>query len=562
VNLPRPDDLVTTTERTFFEKDGRFSGHAVLAIDVAFLVAMAVFVLLSPCGDWENQAFGVTLWHNADPGGPYVISSVHFFDPPYPPFLGHPGTTLQFLLHLAARAAHGALALGGVTTPFVAFWAGHIAWLFALSSFVAAALHVTSFHALHAYSRRLGMRQNTASIAVLAYATSFPVLYFGTRVSPEPLLVTLSLVALLQADSCGAALASDRRLRACLLGGGAGAAAVLALFTKMHLAFPLVPLIVLQVLTQARHDALPMAHRLRQGLLPGAAALACAVGVFLVCSLKVPWETFFAFWLPYGPAVPVDPRSGLSLPHGAGLWEMAVGIARVCGRNLAGHFQATANGLFTLSEAFFVALGSLGLIRLWRSSPRASSRLCWAAALCACLFPVAAIRGSWHYYFLYLAFLAIGLAVMIDAFLARTGGASGKRAGGSFRPIVATLLVHGASLTLFIATKVSDVSAYRHGVRPYLSALDNLAPGSRAAIVSKGFKFWLLDGGYPNYIDRDRLELTRTFESRGFIAKRPERITLDLVESLNISCVIDARSGTVRRIPIEEWLAVGGRVTP
>jgi hypothetical protein len=314
VPSPQLELSVSAQAEAASDHDGRLSRLALLTTDVTFFVAMAAFVVLAPCGDWENEAFGVKLWHNADPAGPYVISAVHFLDQPYPPFLGHPGTTLQLLLHLAARTAHGLLALGGVTAPFVAFWARHVAWLFALSGLVVAALHVVSFHALHAYARRLGLCQRTAFIAVLAYATSFPVLYYGTRVSPEPLLVTLTLVALLLADSCTAALASGRRVRASLLAGGAGAAAVLALFTKLHLAFPLAPLVVVQVLTQARPDARPLLRRIGEGMVPAGVALGSSFGTFLICSLKVPWHDFFAFWLQLRPERTQRPPSAGAQP--------------------------------------------------------------------------------------------------------------------------------------------------------------------------------------------------------------------------------------------------------
>jgi hypothetical protein len=542
--------------------DRPFPARAFLALDVAFFVVMAAFAVLAPCGDWANEVFGVVLWRNADPGGPYVISAVHFFDQRYPPFMGHPGTTLQLLLHLAARTTHGILVLGGVTTPFVAFWARHIAWLFALCGLVVTALHVVSFHALQAYARRLGLSRRTAFVAVLAYATSFPVLYYGVRVSPEPLLLALTLGAILLADSCSTALASGRRVRACALAGGAGALAVLALFTKVHLAFPLAPLVVIQVLTQARPGSRVRFRRIGEGLLLAGVALASGVFVFLVASLKVPWRAFLDFWLPYTPIASAGgPHSGLRLPDGVGLAVVGA-LAQAVGKGLVGRFQATPNGLFTLSDGPFLLLGCLGLVLLGKRQPQARSRLFWAAALCACVFPVVAFRGQWHYYILYLAFAAVGFATLIDSWLTRGDGASQWPGGSLRRSVLATLLVHAASVTFFFAAKVHDVASYRRAVAPYLSALEGLPPGTRAAIVSRGFKFWLLDGGYPSYVERDRLELTRTFESSGFIAKRPEWITPELVRRLNVTCVIDARSGTVRLVPIEEWLALGAPTTP
>jgi hypothetical protein len=235
---------------------------------------------------------------------------------------------------------------------------------------------------------------------------------------------------------------------------------------------------------------------------------------------------------------------------------MVVAVVKAGGRTLAEHFQASGKGwFFTLSDGVFVVLGFVGLVLVWRGLPTARSRIGWAATLCLCLFPVVAFRGRWHYYMLYVAFAAIGFAYLINTWLGRTSSSLSGWSGGSAlrRAIVATLLVHAVSVTLFFAVKVNDVRSYHRLVGPYLSALDRLAPGTRAAIVSKGFKFWKLDGGYPNYIERDRLELTRTFESSGYVAKRAEWITPDLVQRLHISCVIDATSGTVRLVPIEDW---------
>ena len=90
----------------------RQARRTLVIFDLVFFLAMSVLAISAPCGAWENRAFGVSLRNNLDPGGPYVISSVHFFDPGYPPFrTGHPGTTLQVLVWIAARVAHGMAAL-------------------------------------------------------------------------------------------------------------------------------------------------------------------------------------------------------------------------------------------------------------------------------------------------------------------------------------------------------------------------------------------------------------------------------------------------------------------
>ncbi len=540
-------------------------GMAVL--DLVFLVAMAVFAILAPCGDWENSVLGVTLWHNGDPGGPYVISAVHFLDPGYPPFVvGHPGTTLQLVLHLSARLAHvTAMGFWGATAPFVAFWAQHARWLFALCSIVVATLHVASFHALRAYARRLGLSEASSLVAVVAYATCFPVLYFGGRVSPEPILVTLTLVALLQADSSVTALTSGRRLHGCLWACSAGATAMLALFTKLHLAYPLLPIVLVQLLMQRPSQARSAARSHAGGVLAACAAVVSAAAVFVACSLKVDWNSFFGFWFHYTPGRPAsDPQLELWQRYAANLYPMARGAASALVSNLREHFRPTASGLFVLSESVFALVACLGLARLWRHVPGVRPRLVWPAALCAALLPVVAFRGLFHYYVIHMAFAAIGFACAVDGGLApppaRRALAFARQAGQ--RPILATLLVHSVALVFFLAARVHDVSAFRSSVEPYLLALDRLHAGTRAAIVSRRFEFWQLDGGYPNYIDRERVGFTRAFESRAHVVRRAYWITPELVERERISSVIDASSGVVRCVPIERWQFAAAPAAP
>jgi hypothetical protein len=435
--------------------------------------------------------------------------------------------------------------------------------LFGLSSIIVAALHIVSFHALRTYGRRLGLRPQTAFVAVLAYATCFPVLFHGLRVSPEPLLVTFTLVALLQAESCAMALASGRRLRAGVLAGGAGATAMLALFTKLHLAYPLVPIIIVRVLIRHRCDKEALS-RARDRLLAASCAAASSLAVFLVCSRKVNWYAFFDFWFLYTPGKPAsDPRVELAQRYADNLSVMALGAARAFAMHVNDHFRLTIRGLFTLSDGLFVVVACVGLVLLWSRHSEVRSRLVWPAALCVALLPVIAFRGVWHYYVVHLAVGAIGFAYAIEAWLARRfrEAASATRQGLRW-PVMATLLVHSASLGFFVATKTHDVTTFRRSVAPYLSALAEIPPGTRAVIVSRRFEFWLLDGGYPNYIDRERVGITQALESSALVVKRADRITPELVDQLNISSVIDASSEIVRQVPIEQWRYVAAPTAP
>lgn len=537
--------------------EARLARRALVALDLVFFLTMSALVMRAPCGAWENRAFGVPFWNNLDPGGPYVISSVHFFDPEFPPFrTGHPGTTLQFILWTAARIAHRVATLWS-PLPFVDFWARHIGWLHVLSSAVVAALHVVSFHVLYAYARHIGLRATTAVIAVLAYATSFPVLYFGGRVSPEPLLVSLTLSALLLAGSSAQALGQARLIRASGLAAGAGTASVLAILSKLHLAYALPAVVLAQLLFQRWDPRQARIERVLRGLLPTAAFVAASIAMFVIGSLKVDWHAFFEFWLHYTPGNPVGrPDLPLAQLYWASLPSMARVVLFDAARNLSGHLRWTSNGIFTLSEGLFLLVGCTGLVRLWRRHPSARRDLVWPAALCAGLLPVVAYRGSLHYYILYMAFAALGFAHAVEAWLGPHPGRQAASEGSRFaRWAVATVLTHLLALVFFTATKLHDFAAFRSQVRPYLTALDRLPSGMRAAIVSRHFEFSLIDGGFPNYIDREHVGLTRLLEERARVVKRADLITPELVDRFRIATVIDATSGAPRVISIEKWLA-------
>jgi hypothetical protein len=153
-------------------------------------------------------------------------------------------------------------------------------------------------------------------------------------------------------------------------------------------------------------------------------------------------------------------------------------------------------------------------------------------------------------------FAALGFACAVEAWLGSQAGT--QPASGSFRlgrRVLATVLTHLLAVVFFTATKLHDFAAFRSEVRPYLAALDGLPPGMRAAIVSRHFEFPMIDGGFPNYIDREHVGLIQLEEQRARVVKRADLITPELVDRFKIATVIDATSGAPRAIPIEQWLA-------
>src|SRR5205814_562057 len=97
----------------------------------------------------------------------------------------------QLLIWAIARAGFGLGRLSGAafSGDYFVFWARHIRWLFILAGWQVAFLHVLSFHVLEAFARRLLGSARAALFCVLGYATLFPVMFYSTRISVEPLLI-------------------------------------------------------------------------------------------------------------------------------------------------------------------------------------------------------------------------------------------------------------------------------------------------------------------------------------------------------------------------------------
>ena len=195
-----------------------------------YLLFSGIYSDRAPCGLWMNQIFGEPVWAEDDPGGFYVGAAHQLAWGETPLFVGHPGSTLLPLL-LGVQSGLYAVA-GAEGTSFTRFTAQHLPSVFLLSKLLMTALHLVSFVAVYKLARKMLDDESSAEFAALGYATSFPVLYFLSRISVEPLLVTFFALAFL-ATWRYQALALDHRLgRALAFVALAAGAAVSGAVTK------------------------------------------------------------------------------------------------------------------------------------------------------------------------------------------------------------------------------------------------------------------------------------------------------------------------------------------
>src|SRR5262249_49104839 len=160
----------------------------------------------------------------------------------------HPGLTLQLVLYVVVKTCYLLYQLFGGVLPLEVFAARNVTTLFYVCTVTQAALHLLSFYLLYHFARKLLDDSQVALLAVLAYAPAFPTLFCLGRISPEPILVIFFLLTVLCLWDALQALGEGKTFRAYLSAALSGLCAVAALYTKVFLALPLVPLVFLQLL--------------------------------------------------------------------------------------------------------------------------------------------------------------------------------------------------------------------------------------------------------------------------------------------------------------------------
>jgi len=342
-----------------------------IGLSVCYLAGFGWLSHLAPCGFWVNQAFGHPMWLENDPGGFYVVNAHELFrarTPFYWP--GHPGLPLDLLLWTVQAALYGLSGGAGTGLTFTQFTARQISVVFTASKILITAVHLTSFLLLHRLARRLGSSPRAAVIAVLLYATSLPVLYYASRISVEPVMMTFFLATLV----CLLEASRDER-HAARWAALAGVAAVSAAFTKAHL-MALLPLLA-WLFVRLRSDGRDRASRRRAGLwLIGAAGLATAAFLPLA-----DWWNFGRYWLGVAGVDAAGGTRAVAGATGTRLVEVAAGILETPLRGwLPGPTRA---GLFLLCEPGFVALSLAGAAVWWRRRDPPRRLVGWLLQFCS-----------------------------------------------------------------------------------------------------------------------------------------------------------------------------------
>jgi hypothetical protein len=543
-------------------------GRFWLALAAVYLFAAAAAASWSPCGCWLNVACNIPMWDNGDPGGFYLGNIFTFFGRGEDlSWKMHPGLTLQLVLYVVVRACYLLYQLFGGVLPLEVFAARNVTTLFYVCTLTQAALHLLSFYLLYHFARKLLDDSQVALLAVLAYATAFPTVYFLGRISPEPILVILFLLTVLSLWAALQALGEGKTFRAYISAALSGLCAVAALYTKVFLALPLVPLVFLQLLLQKQRPDEPLRARLRQRPPLAAWFVLCSALFFVAGGQMLSWEKFLGEWILYmpntawgGSAAQAD-TSAPDIPDEswfARYTHSARNIGPVMWGKLTdfvpNYFSATFTGIFTLTEAVFLVCSLVGLVWHWRAHREQRGRVFWLVLFGLLLGPLWLYRASWHYLLLHLPVLAVFFAYFLSQSI--KGLTSGQvPQWAAFRAAaLAVLMVHSTALLFYLDAKRNDIETFRHKVWPFHLALQGTQPGERVAVVvqpgTEAPPTWAILGMYVQYVPEGH-PVQKVFADQFVIIGPDQLLSHAFLAEHNVRMVVDytdAGATAVRRL--------------
>ncbi len=542
-------------------------GAIVLVALTAYVAVGAYWVWRAPTGAWQNRMFDFEMWAENDPGGWYIPAAHDLLlHPGRLCYAGHPGLPLLIVLAGEQRALFELGRLAGTTLDLTSFIARNTLVVSATAKAGMVILHIVSFLALYHYAKIECRRRDLALLATAIYATSFPVLYYLTRVSPEPFIVAFFLwtaVCLVKAED-----ASEGR--ALLWAALAGCCATSAFFTKMPLmaAWPLFAAGCL--LTRPGADVQRSSRRLMTTGLAYIGGASAAAGVYAVF---MDWETFIRFW-----GATQFWGSGRAAPPGetvlAFLWRMAYGVgaglADQLGKaGLANLLPAvTKSNVFLFFEFLFLLAAFVGLVNGFRGAPRRRLTL-WVLSYCIIVAGMWYFRAwyfraageafhGFHYLFPVVAALspwaALGIVSVAPGIIDR--GRPVLRRGLEMG--VALVAVHYGGFFGVVDSKRQDRTGYlRVRAGDYSAALEGVSPSGRIAVINGSPVYY--HGLADSWALPDRRSaLIRELDDL-FVVKRAPMTCVDFVDEArrrSVGAVLDFTMARPGPWSLNEWTSL------
>lgn len=520
------------------------------ATSIKFWVILStLYIVISCCisyfslwGEWRTYVLGVRFQRIYDPGSAYLASGMSFFDERYTWF-GHPGLFLKLLVQLIARLYYwiGSIC---IETPvsYYSFLAKNFFGLIFITKLVMTIINLLSFYALYSLALRLFRDKWLARNSVIAFATSFSVLYYINFIVPEHLLLLFTLLSIDCAWRSYESRDQENRVKGYQYIALSAFFAVAAFFTKVMIAAPLLVLIPILLILQKKSLTGKCFIPLRERIVSAFTFVGAAVPFALLCSYKVNWSKFLEFWFWYAPcSLSFDSSKSSLVNVGANSLEFLQKLAEKSFQRIVSSDLLFSNDkmkLFIVAELIFFICATIGVIQYYAKFKDKRIYVYWMMFLAASISPVVLYRWEHYYFYIHLAVASIFVSYFVNNII------GSKLIGRLSRPLVAVvsvLVIHLGSIALFVDAKRFDMVEYQRNWRPYYEALASIDYNGKIGVI----------GGYPARFLKERLicwETSDVFinEFSKFFVPVTEIFTDAELQKQNIQVVIEHTSEGVR----------------
>ena len=536
-----------------------------LFVGSVYLLLPLVLTVLAPNGLWENHVFGITMWWENDPGGSYLLGAHELLSQRGSMrFAGHPGLPMQLLLSLLQYLVYLLAGAGLTGLSFTEFIARHMVLVWCLSKLLCTVVHIGAIYCVFLFARAILASERAATLSALAYATSWPVLYYLSRISPEPWMVAFFCLSFLALWRYEGALTSGTVARAWPWALVAAGAAASALVSKMQLMIGL-PFFCLGLIVFAG-DSRGSAGRPNARSRFGGALVFTAgfVLTLLAYTLFMDWSEFFRL---YRQLLADSVRTIGGGQENMGWLEGLALRSRWAFQTLnpkAFRPQCTRAQLFAFCEFPMLVLSGWGLALLV-GLRGITTRLRWPLAYMLVTLVAWVLRSpgrAWtdfHYSFVILVVLAVGYGHLVRRLLGDSC-LSSLDSRRWFAVGAITLLFHSPGLWAALDSRLQDVKQYRAlKIEGYYRALSDLPPGARILVVGehlRGFHDLEMTYARPGRSSALVQEIDGRFV--GFATVSANEGICQGVSTMSIARVLELGATPARVVPIREWLRARG----
>jgi len=495
-----------------------------------FIITSLVVSYFGLFGSWTVSVFGARHYCNWDPDGFYLGAGISFFDERYTDFVGHPGTTLMFLIHIIARGYYWFAGMFGNSLSYEIFTAKNISSIILLIKLAVTGTYLLSFSILYRISL-VFVKKGVAFIAVLSFATTGIVLCYINKISPEPVMILFTLLSIFW---CWKYIEQCKNYRGYIYIALSAFACTAALFSKILIVAPLFLFVLLYI---SFHKRLTLKKKIVGSVL---FVILCGLSSLLI-GWKVDWGAFFQFWSQYGPDSIVHTKDYRWFVNFVQTTNNAF-IMLLKELSEAFSFASWIPGIgnkkaqFNAAELPFILIALFGLFMYWKKHHEKRRQLAWMIIFLVMIAPPVLYKGAYHYFMIHLAFLAILFSYFICTAVDKLFKSTINNQKKILIAGIAILILHSFSIAIFIESKKSDIRAYMKWGKPYYDALNKIDYHERIGLINVPYRAGI-PGRLISYYTAPSSRFHKEFNK--FFVFINKDITQNELKNKNISIVLD-----------------------